>query len=143
MVAALLEGKADPNLMTVTAPPSPVEGVVARPTATPVASDSDETTSAPVATGDDTFVSLQDPSGSGEYIFDEADLTFGVGESVNFVLEAEGEFHTFTVEELGINVAVTAGSTQELSFTFDTAGTYELICVPHKALGMVGTITVQ
>jgi nitrite reductase (NO-forming) len=142
-VQIIVEGKADPNLMTVTAPPSPVEGVVARPTATPVASDSDETTSAPVATGDDTFVSLQDPSGSGEYIFDEADLTFGVGESVNFVLEAEGEFHTFTVEELGINVAVTAGSTQELSFTFDTAGTYELICVPHNALGMVGTITVQ
>ena len=123
---------------------------MARPTATPQAETATEPSDAPAATQvvseGETFVFLHDPSGSGSYIFDVADLTFSVGESVNFVLEAEGEFHTFTVEELGINVAVTAGSKEELSFTFDEAGTYALICVSHKAMGTMGTmgtITVQ
>jgi plastocyanin len=47
------------------------------------------------------------------------------------------------VDDLGIDESVDSGATVELSFTFDTAGTFELICVPHQALGMVGTITVQ
>ncbi|HLZ10163.1 MAG TPA: plastocyanin/azurin family copper-binding protein [Chloroflexota bacterium] len=29
------------------------------------------------------------------------------------------------------------------SHTFDVAGTYKYFCVPHEALGMLGTITVQ
>lgn len=93
--------------------------------------------------GDVQKVSLQDPGGSGAYIFDPADLTFGVGDTVTLELTSEGEFHTFTVDDLGIDVPVDAGATETLTFTFDTAGTFDLICVPHEALGMVGTITVQ
>lgn len=86
---------------------------------------------------------MQDPGGSGAYAFDAADFTFSVGETVTFDLTSEEEFHTFTVTDLSINVAVNAGATQTLEFTFEQAGTYELICIPHQALGMVGTITVQ
>jgi len=86
---------------------------------------------------------MEDPKGSGAYIFDPAELSFAVGETVTFSLTSEKEFHTFTVTDLGINTAVNAGETATLEVTFDTAGTYELICVPHRALGMVGTITVQ
>ena len=93
--------------------------------------------------GTEVFITLQDPSGSGSYAFDPADSTFSVGDTVTFVLESETEFHTFTVEELGINVSTPGGATQETTFTFDTAGTFKLICIPHQALGMVGTITVQ
>ena len=94
--------------------------------------------------GGTTFsVSLQDPGGSGSYIFDPSDLTFSVGDTVTFVLTAENEFHTFTVDDLGIDESVDARTTIEVTFTFDTAGTFEIICVPHQALGMVGTITVQ
>ena len=93
--------------------------------------------------GTEVFVSMQDPGGSGEYIYDPADLSFAVGDVITFVLESESEFHTFTVPDLDINVSVQSGMTADTTFTFDTAGTYELICVPHQALGMVGTITVQ
>jgi plastocyanin len=86
---------------------------------------------------------MQDPTGSGEYIFDPAELSFSVGETVTFDLTSEGEFHTFTITELDINAAVNAGDTASIEVTFDTAGTYELICIPHQALGMVGTITVE
>ena len=38
---------------------------------------------------------------------------------------------------------VDAGETEEITFTFSEAGTYELICIPHESLGMVGKIIVQ
>ena len=101
----------------------------------------DAITSAPSA--GTTVVNLQDPSGSGSYVFDPDELSFSVGETVTFDLTSEKEFHTFTVTDLGINVAVNAGETQTLEFTFDKAGTYNLICVPHQELGMVGTVSVQ
>ncbi len=97
----------------------------------------------PVERGTEVFVSLQDPGGSGEYIYDPADFSFSVGETITFVMESESEFHTFTVTELDINVSVQAEETVDATYTFDAAGTYELICIPHQALGMVGTITVQ
>lgn len=101
-------------------------------------SDADSLTAVPP-----TVITLQDPSGSGSYTFSQSELTFSVGETVNFTLIAEGEFHTFTVDELGIDQDVGAGETVTLTFTFDTPGTFELICIPHELLGMVGTLTVQ
>ena len=98
---------------------------------------------AEVERGREVFVSLQDPGGSGEYLFDPEDFTFTVGETITFVMEAETEFHTFTVPDLDINVSVQSEETLDATFTFDAAGTYELTCIPHQALGMVGTITVQ
>ena len=88
-------------------------------------------------------VSLQDPGGSGSYVFDSNALTFSAGEAVSFTFNSETEFHTFTVDDLGIDVSVDGGSSETLNFTFDTPGVYELVCIPHEALGMVGTITVQ
>ena len=88
-------------------------------------------------------VTLQDPAGSGDYRFDPSELIFAKGECVNFTFNAENEFHTFTVEELEIDVSVDGGEPESLVFTFETAGEYKLICVPHELLGMVGTITVS
>lgn len=88
-------------------------------------------------------VSLEDPGGSGEYVFDAKDLTFRVGDVIAFTLSAETEFHTFTVDELGIDESVDASEEIRFSFTFDRAGTYKLVCIPHESLGMIGTITVQ
>jgi len=92
---------------------------------------------------DSVVVSAQDPSGSGEYKFSGNEFTFSVGEKVQFKITAESEFHTFTVDDLDIDVAIDAGDTETLTFTFDKAGEYELICIPHEALGMKGTITVK
>ena len=89
------------------------------------------------------IVSAQDPAGSGNYNFVKNEFTFSVGEKVQFKITSESEFHTFTVNDLGIDVAIDAGDTETLTFTFDKAGEYELICIPHEALGMKGKITVE
>ena len=88
-------------------------------------------------------VRLEDPTGSGEYVFDPADLEFSSGETVTIALTSEREFHTFTVPELDIDIAVNAGETKAFVVSFDEPGSYRLICIPHEALGMTGTITVR
>ena len=88
-------------------------------------------------------VGLLDIGGSGEYAYSPADMTFSVGETVTFTMTSETEFHTFEVDDLDIYVEVDAGDTVDFTFTFDEAGTYELICTPHSAQGMIGTITIN
>ena len=88
-------------------------------------------------------VSLQDPGGSGSYSFDASEFSFSAGETVSFTFNSQSEFHTFTVDGLDIDVSVDGGSSETLTFTFDTPGEYKLFCIPHEALGMVGTITVN
>ena len=96
-----------------------------------------------VERGTEVYVSMQDPGGSGEYIYDPEELSFNVGDKITLVLESESEFHTFTIEDLGIDMAVAGGAVDEVTYTFDSAGTYEFICIPHKELGMVWKITVN
>ena len=72
-----------------------------------------------------------------------SEMTFSVGETVTFTMTSETEFHTFEVDDLDIYWEVDAGDTQTRTFTFDSPGTYELICTPHNAQGMIGTITVN
>jgi len=94
--------------------------------------------------GDISFkVENQDPGGSGSYVFAPNDLTFNVGDNICFTVNAETEFHTFTVDALGIDVSLDPRTTETFNHTFGEAGLFELICIPHQALGMVGTITVQ
>ena len=88
-------------------------------------------------------IGLQDPGGSGGYAFGPSEMTFRVGETVNFSLTSETEFHTFTVADLDIDVSVDLGKTVEVSFTFTETGTFELICIPHFGNGMYGTLTIQ
>ena len=51
--------------------------------------------------------------------------------------------HNFAIDELGIDVDIDPGATQEVVINAP-AGAYEYYCnVPgHKAAGMVGTLTV-
>ena len=88
-------------------------------------------------------VNMEDPGKSGEYVYDPAEFTFERGEQVTLVMTSEGEFHTFTVEELGIDVHVDSWKSKALTYTFDKPGTYELVCIPHETLGMTGVITVR
>ncbi len=84
----------------------------------------------------------QDAGGSGKYNFVPSDFKFKRGEAVTFTMTAEAEFHTFTVDELGIDESVDAGDSVTFTDTFDRPGSYKLICIPHEALGMVGRIVV-
>ena len=88
-------------------------------------------------------VNMEDPGKSGEYVYDPAEFTFERGQQVTFFMTSEGEFHTFTVPDLDIDVHVDAWKTKALTFTFDMPGTYELVCTPHETLGMTGVITVR
>ena len=84
----------------------------------------------------------QDAGGSGDYKFAPSDFKFKRGEAVTFIMTAETEFHTFTVDELAIDESVSAGETTTFTHTFDKPGTYRLICIPHESLGMVGKLVV-
>jgi plastocyanin len=85
----------------------------------------------------------RDTGGSGKYEFSPSEMTFKVGETVSFRVSAETEFHTFNVDDLGIDQAIDGGQSVEFTHTFDKAGTFKLVCLVHEASGMVGTITVQ
>lgn len=95
--------------------------------------------------GDDTTVSvsLEDLGGSGEYKFGPSDFTFSVGETVTFELTSETEFHTFTLDDFGIDESVEAGETVSCTVSFDDTGIFPLICIPHELDGMLGTIVIQ
>ena len=86
-------------------------------------------------------VLMQDDGGN--YIYTPEEITVSAGETVELVLTSQNEFHSFTVDDLGIDVEVEAGETDKLVFTFDEPGTYDFICLPHESLGMVGQIIVQ
>lgn len=96
-----------------------------------------------ITEGTPVAVRLQDPGGSGVYGYNPGQLTLSVGEAVIFTLVAETEFHTFTISELGLDAQVEAGEALSFGFQFSEPGVYNLICIPHEALGMVGSIVVQ
>jgi plastocyanin len=82
-----------------------------------------------------------------EFSPDEIDVD--LGETVRFVLNSIDETHTFTVKrnigdaEPLFTVEIPAGSTQEVTWTFDENGEYYFYCEYHEAEGMWGTITVN
>lgn len=139
LIAAACSGGSEPTATPARSSPPTIPPVPAATTATATPPPADSGGQSGTAF----TVNLQDPGKSGDYMFSPSELSFSVGETVSFTLASETEFHTFTVDELGIDVSIDPGATQTLSFTFDTPGTYQLICIPHERLGMVGTITVR
>lgn len=97
---------------------------------------------APSSGGRVVRIENRDKGGSGVYQFVPSELNFKVGDTVTFEITAETEFHTFTVDDLGIDVSLDAGETVSHTYTFDKAGTFKLLCIPHETFGMTGTITV-
>jgi plastocyanin len=95
-------------------------------------------------TGREVLVEMTDLGGGSEsYAYLPADFTFQLGETITFNLITQGEFHTFTIDDLEIDVSIDAESSDTFTYTFDKPGTFELICIPHQFLGMIGTIKVQ
>ena len=88
-------------------------------------------------------VNMSDCVGADGCAFSPSNFEFRTGETVRFQLVAESEFHTFTINELGVNEMINARQTRYLDVTFDRPGEYALICVPHESLGMKGAIAVR
>ena len=110
------------------------------PTVLPVSSDD---SSGAVVEGTEFAVGLQDPGGGEDYTFSPADMSFKTSDTITFVLTSQSEFHTFTIDDLEVDVSVDVEETVRYTVTFDSPGTFSLICIPHEQQGMVGTITVE
>jgi uncharacterized cupredoxin-like copper-binding protein len=80
---------------------------------------------------------------SGNLYFKPKNLSVKVNQPVKVNYTNKGG-HSFSIDELSVNVALTAAS-GSFTFTPKKTGTFPLYCnVPgHKQAGMVGTLTVE
>jgi len=76
-----------------------------------------------------------------DFEFSTSTLESDGGEVSVFVDNKDSALHTFTVEELDVDLQVPGGSTARITFDA-TAGSYEFICVPHES-DMKGTLEVE
>ena len=77
--------------------------------------------------------------------FEPEEITIPADTDVTVMLPNDGvTLHNFSIDELGIDVDIEPGATQEATINAP-AGEYEYYCnVPgHEAAGMVGTLIVQ
>ena len=146
-IAALIvtcggDAEPTPTRTQPSSPPPPEPAPVPTATVTPTPGPED----GPLD-GTPVTVINRDLVGSGVYEFDPSELSFTVGETVTFTIIGETEYHTFTVDEFGIDEEVDAsenpGAEATFTYTFDQAGEFPLVCLVHELDGMVGTITVS
>ena len=85
--------------------------------------------------------------GSGDYRFDPKDLTLTSGRTYTLSLTSDAEYHTWSVKNPAggylVDSQVLPKETKIVQFTAPAAGTYEVVCIPHVAQGMTGTLTVR
>lgn len=78
--------------------------------------------------------------------YDPDSITATAGEDHEVELEnTDGQLHTFTIDELDVNVEVEAGETATATLSAPEAGEYTFYCtVPgHRESGQEGTLTVE
>lgn len=76
-----------------------------------------------------------------DFEFSEDQIEVNSGEKVSvFVENSDTALHTFTVEDLDVDLQIPSNSTGRVTFTAPEAGTYEFICVPHES-EMKGELT--
>jgi len=80
---------------------------------------------------------------SKSFTFSPETLQGKVGETISLDIASTGQ-HTFTIDELGVNVVTPHGETTRVEFVPDKAGTFEYYCaIPgHKEAGQIGVLTV-
>ncbi len=71
--------------------------------------------------------------------FEPATMTVPVGTSVTW--EVLGGTHSSTSVD-GLWDSGVGGAGTTVSYTFTQPGTYQYFCIPHREVGMVGTVTV-
>ena len=76
--------------------------------------------------------------------FNPKDITIPNGKTTTLILKNKGsKKHTFTVEKLGIDTEVQAGTEKTITVKPTETGTYDLICRYHFQEGMVGKVIVN
>ena len=69
------------------------------------------------------------------------DVQVETGETVTLSFKARREYHTFTIDRLGIDEVITPGQKNSFSYTFHVPGAYEFYCIPHPYMTGVVTVT--
>ena len=75
--------------------------------------------------------------------FDQANITVEPGTTVTWVQSGDNPHTTTSYDGLWDSGMIEGGTDGTFSFTFEEPGTYDYFCIPHEALGMVGTVTVS
>lgn len=85
----------------------------------------------------------------GSLVFEPAEVQILQGTTVNFVWDSDGHNVVVEAQPEGAGWSGTEGGTGQLydtgheySHTFETLGTYDYYCSPHRSAGMVGSIEV-
>jgi len=81
-----------------------------------------------------------------EFSFSPASIRLPAGESTTVeVINVGSMLHTFTVNDLGIDVRLAAGERETITVTPEQTGSSDSLCTieNHAALGMVGTVIVE
>lgn len=78
------------------------------------------------------------------FSFSPDTLQAKVGEIVGINITATGQ-HTFTIDELDVDVPLPHGETTRVEFTPNKAGTFQFYCaIPgHREAGQIGTLVVE
>jgi plastocyanin len=90
----------------------------------------------PVAASGDIRLTTQDIE------FAPATISADAGAVTVFVTNQDPTLHTFTIEELGVDLQIPGGSDASVTFDADP-GTYDFVCVPHEDMEMTGTLEVR
>ncbi len=82
---------------------------------------------------------------AGEGYFDPDVITVDQGQDVTVVVEnVTEEYHTFTIDELDVDVSIEPGAQEEVTFTAADEGSFEFYCDEpgHRDDGMYGYLEV-
>ncbi len=80
------------------------------------------------------------------YSYDVSEIKVKKGETVTINFESTDGFHDFVIDELSVATKkVQPGTKTSVTFTADTAGTFEYYCSvgSHRAHGMAGKLVVE
>ena len=82
----------------------------------------------------------------GSFYFAPKTMTVNVGDTVKITLKNVAGVHDLKIDEFNAATKIlSAGESQTITFVANKAGTFEYYCSvgQHRAMGMVGTLTVQ
>ncbi len=98
-----------------------------------------------VATTTQTATAVTFEMKSGGFYFKPNSLKVKLGQLVTINIDTAGGMHTFTIDELGVNVNTPGGQVTTVTFTPTKKGTFEFYCAMagHRAKGQVGTLIVE
>lgn len=80
------------------------------------------------------------------FSYSPSTISVSKGDKVKIIFKNVGGTHDWNLDEFGAKTPIIqTGQTAEVTFTADKAGTFEYYCSvgSHRAMGMVGTLTVK